>query len=109
MWQQNSPLPLNTESVEVGHEALEAAGYWGVPKMVFVNEPFSGQDRMKTYLWAMEKAGLQRRWALHGKILTDHSLLPLTTQPIWAPPSPLNSPFHSADLNPDFLSVSTNA
>ena len=52
-----------------GHDAviadnqrdLEAAGHWGVPTMVFENEPFFGQDRIDLLVWRLQQCGLQRR------------------------------------------------
>lgn len=41
--------------------ALEAAGHWGVPTLVFQDEPFFGQDRIDLALWRMEQAGLNKR------------------------------------------------
>lgn len=41
--------------------ALEAAGHWGVPTLVFNGEPFFGQDRIDMVKWRMEQAGLRRR------------------------------------------------
>ena len=41
--------------------ALEAAGHWGVPTLVFQGEPFFGQDRIEVAKWRMEQAGLKRR------------------------------------------------
>ncbi len=41
--------------------ALEAAGHWGVPTLVFNGEPFFGQDRIDMALWRMEQNGLTRR------------------------------------------------
>ena len=35
--------------------------HWGVPTMVFNNEPFFGQDRIELLRWRLEKNGLQRR------------------------------------------------
>jgi len=43
--------------------ALEAAGHWGVPTMVFAGEPFFGQDRLDLLVWRMEQHGLRRRIA----------------------------------------------
>lgn len=37
---------------------LRAAGHWGVPTMVFENEPFFGQDRFDILLWGLEQRGL---------------------------------------------------
>lgn len=41
--------------------ALEAAGHWGVPTLVFDGEPFFGQDRISTAQWRMEQKGLAKR------------------------------------------------
>ncbi|WP_369025022.1 2-hydroxychromene-2-carboxylate isomerase [Qipengyuania sp. RANM35] len=41
--------------------ALEAAGHWGVPTLVFEGEPFFGQDRIDMVKWRMEQRGLARR------------------------------------------------
>jgi 2-hydroxychromene-2-carboxylate isomerase len=41
--------------------ALEAAGHWGVPTMVFEGEPFFGQDRIDLLVWRMRQRGLRRR------------------------------------------------
>ena len=41
--------------------ALEAAGHWGVPTMVFEGEPFFGQDRIDLLVWRMLQRGLRRR------------------------------------------------
>ncbi|WOE76547.1 2-hydroxychromene-2-carboxylate isomerase [Alterisphingorhabdus coralli] len=41
--------------------ALEEAGHWGVPTLVFDGEPFFGQDRIDVALWRMEQAGLKKR------------------------------------------------
>jgi len=41
--------------------ALEAAGHWGVPTLVFQGEPFFGQDRIEIALWRMKQAGLSAR------------------------------------------------
>jgi 2-hydroxychromene-2-carboxylate isomerase len=42
-------------------QALEAAGHWGVPTMVFGGEPFFGQDRIDLLIWRMRQHGLRRR------------------------------------------------
>lgn len=47
--------------VEANQAALEAAGGWGVPTMVFRGEPFFGQDRIDTLRWRLEKSGVPRR------------------------------------------------
>ena len=41
--------------------ALEAAGHWGVPTLVFDGEPFFGQDRIDLAVWRMQQKGLIRR------------------------------------------------
>lgn len=41
--------------------ALEAAGHWGVPTLVFEGEPFFGQDRIAMAKWRMEQKGLEKR------------------------------------------------
>jgi 2-hydroxychromene-2-carboxylate isomerase len=41
--------------------ALEAAGHWGVPTMVFDGEPFFGQDRIDLLVWRLQQHGLRRR------------------------------------------------
>jgi 2-hydroxychromene-2-carboxylate isomerase len=41
--------------------ALEAAGHWGVPTMVFAGEPFFGQDRIALLVWRLEQRGLEPR------------------------------------------------
>jgi 2-hydroxychromene-2-carboxylate isomerase len=40
---------------------LRAAGHWGVPTMVFENEPFFGQDRFDMLVWRLKQRGLARR------------------------------------------------
>jgi 2-hydroxychromene-2-carboxylate isomerase len=47
--------------IEQNQRALEAAGHWGVPTMVFEGEPFFGQDRIDLLLWRMQQHGLRRR------------------------------------------------
>lgn len=42
-------------------QALETAGHWGVPTLVFDGEPFFGQDRIDLAVWRMEQKGLTRR------------------------------------------------
>jgi 2-hydroxychromene-2-carboxylate isomerase len=38
-----------------------AAGHWGVPTMVFMGEPFFGQDRIDLLVWRLEQHGLAKR------------------------------------------------
>lgn len=47
--------------VAANQAALEGAGHWGVPTLVFQGEPFFGQDRIDLALWRMEQAGLEKR------------------------------------------------
>jgi len=47
--------------VEENQIAQRAAGHWGVPMMVFNNEPFFGQDRFDQLKWRLEQQGLKRR------------------------------------------------
>jgi 2-hydroxychromene-2-carboxylate isomerase len=42
-------------------DALDAAGHWGVPTMVFRGEPFFGQDRIETLRWRLDHAGRATR------------------------------------------------
>lgn len=51
---------LDAEIAE-NQSALESAGHWGVPTLVFAGEPFFGQDRIEMVRWRMEQAGLERR------------------------------------------------
>jgi 2-hydroxychromene-2-carboxylate isomerase len=44
-------------------QALRAAGHWGVPTMVFENEPFFGQDRFDMLVWRLKQRGLASRLA----------------------------------------------
>lgn len=47
--------------IAANQDALEAAGHWGVPTLVFDGEPFFGQDRIAIARWRMEQKGLIRR------------------------------------------------
>lgn len=47
--------------IAANHDALTAAGHWGVPTMVFEGEPFFGQDRIELLLWRMGQRGLAPR------------------------------------------------
>ena len=47
--------------IAANQDALEAAGHWGVPTLVFENEPFFGQDRIEMAQWRMEQKGLVKR------------------------------------------------
>ena len=45
----------------IAEEALDAAGHWGVPTMVFEGEPFFGQDRLDVFVWRLRRHGLEPR------------------------------------------------
>src|SRR5262249_28906685 len=47
--------------ISANQQALEAAGHWGVPTMVFAGEPFFGQDRIDLLVWRLQQHGLRRR------------------------------------------------
>lgn len=47
--------------IAANQQALEDAGHWGVPTLVFDGEPFFGQDRIALAKWRMEQKGLQPR------------------------------------------------
>ncbi len=47
--------------IQQNHDALVAAGHWGVPTTVFQGEPFFGQDRIELLMWRMQKNGLRKR------------------------------------------------
>lgn len=47
--------------IAANQQALEDAGHWGVPTLVFDGEPFFGQDRIAMALWRMEQKGLAPR------------------------------------------------
>ncbi|MCA1661797.1 MAG: DsbA family protein [Novosphingobium sp.] len=47
--------------IAANQAALEAAGHWGVPTLVFEGEPFFGQDRIELAVWRMQQKGLVER------------------------------------------------
>ena len=47
--------------IAANQDALEAAGHWGVPTLVFDGEPFFGQDRIDLAVWRMQQKGLVKR------------------------------------------------
>ncbi len=49
--------------IEANQQALNHAGHWGVPTMVFDGEPFFGQDRIELLRWRLEQRGLRARFA----------------------------------------------
>jgi len=48
-------------AIEANQKALEQAGHWGVPTMVFQGEPFFGQDRIELLVWRLKQHGLTER------------------------------------------------
>ncbi|HVI32679.1 2-hydroxychromene-2-carboxylate isomerase [Phenylobacterium sp.] len=48
-------------AIQESHARMEDVGHWGVPTMVFQDEPFFGQDRIETLLWRMRQHGLAAR------------------------------------------------
>lgn len=47
--------------IAANQQALEDAGHWGVPTLVFGGESFFGQDRIEMARWRMEQNGLAPR------------------------------------------------
>lgn len=41
------------DELTLNHEAMLHAGHWGVPFMIYQDEPFYGQDRFDQLLWRM--------------------------------------------------------
>lgn len=54
---ENDPMP----DIKENQVALEAVGGWGVPTMVFQDEPFFGQDRIDTLRWRLDRSGVPKR------------------------------------------------
>lgn len=53
----NDPMP----EIEANQDALQVAGHWGVPTMVYEGEPFFGQDRIEILRWRLDKSGVPKR------------------------------------------------
>ena len=51
----------NEATIAENESAQKNAGHWGVPLMVFNNEPFFGQDRFDLLRWRMQRNGLTHR------------------------------------------------
>jgi 2-hydroxychromene-2-carboxylate isomerase len=47
--------------IAANQAALEATGHWGVPTLVFDNEPFFGQDRIDIAFWRIENNEKRRK------------------------------------------------
>lgn len=48
-------------AISASQDAQRDGGHYGVPLMVFNDEPFFGQDRFDQMVWRMKAAGLSRR------------------------------------------------
>jgi 2-hydroxychromene-2-carboxylate isomerase len=48
-------------AIKANQDAQRLGGHYGVPLMVFDNEPFYGQDRFDQLKWRMAQKGLARR------------------------------------------------
>jgi len=48
-------------AIKANQDAQRVGGHYGVPLMVFDNEPFYGQDRFDQMKWRMAQKGLARR------------------------------------------------
>ena len=44
--------------IEANEAAQKNAGHWGVPLMVFEDEPFFGQDRLDILEWRLKQSGV---------------------------------------------------
>lgn len=51
------PLARSRDILAAHAEAMLDAGHWGVPLMVYRDEPFYGQDRFDQLLWRMRQLG----------------------------------------------------
>ena len=47
--------------IAANQDALDSAGHWGVPTLVFEGEPFFGQDRIELFVWRLKQKGLAAR------------------------------------------------
>ena len=47
--------------IQASHARMDAVAHWGVPLMVFQDEPFFGQDRIEVLMWRLGQHGLIRR------------------------------------------------
>jgi 2-hydroxychromene-2-carboxylate isomerase len=48
-------------AIEESQRRLQEVGHWGVPTMVFEDEPFFGQDRIEALVWRLCQHGLAER------------------------------------------------
>ncbi|MEM6625390.1 MAG: DsbA family protein [Pseudomonadota bacterium] len=51
----------HADVIAANQASLEAAGHWGVPTLVYDNEPFFGEDRIDTLRWRLEQRGVAKR------------------------------------------------
>ena len=49
------------DEITANEAAQKAAGHWGVPLMVFQDEPFFGQDRIDVLIWRLQQNGLKAK------------------------------------------------
>lgn len=49
------------DEIQASQDAQREAGHWGVPTMVFEDEPFFGQDRFDVLVWRLKQRGLSPR------------------------------------------------
>ena len=47
-------------AIETNEAAQKAAGHWGVPLMVYEDEPFFGQDRISHLRWRLDQKNLKK-------------------------------------------------
>lgn len=47
--------------IEANEAAQKNAGHWGVPLMVFEDEPFFGQDRLDILEWRLKQSGVPQK------------------------------------------------
>ncbi|APG62774.1 disulfide bond formation protein DsbA [Sphingorhabdus lutea] len=53
--------PQLDKEIADNQKALERGGHWGVPTLIFDEEPFFGQDRIELAIWRMKEKGLKAR------------------------------------------------
>ncbi|WP_131114695.1 hypothetical protein [Lichenihabitans psoromatis] len=65
LWAAQSAVDAHHERFEAqlaeNDQALKAAGHWGVPTIIFENEPFFGQDRFDMLVWRLKQRGIASR------------------------------------------------
>ena len=53
----STPWQAAKADLDANAAAMLAAGHWGVPLMVYRDEPFYGQDRFDQLVWRMKQEG----------------------------------------------------